>query len=41
MTIFFNLMIDLKYDPNIMGDRLEFDYENLIQEYKEKVGLLK
>ena len=41
MTIFFNMMIDLKFDPNIVSDRMEFDYENLIQEYREKIGMLK
>jgi len=33
-------MIDLRFDPNILGDRLESDFTKLIEEYRERAGYL-
>ena len=41
MSVFFNLMVDYKFDDNLVSDRMNFDYENLIQEYRTKLGILK
>jgi len=38
MISYFTLMIDLRFDPNILGQKIDSDFDELIKNYKEKTG---
>jgi hypothetical protein len=38
LSIFFSLMIDLRYDAGLMHDRLESDFTKIFEDYKFKSG---
>jgi len=38
MNWFFLLMIDLRFNPNLLKDKLKSDYDSLLLKYKDKTG---
>jgi len=38
MISYFTLIIDLRFDPNILGQKINSDFDELIKNYKEKTG---